>query len=246
VGRPPPRGGGPPRVRGVLASVTGVTGLELLLIRHAQTTSNVVRALDTAHPGADLTDLGEQQADALARTLDGVRIDRVYVSPRLRTRRTAAPLLAARGLEPLLRDGLVEIDAGDWEMSTEPAHAEAYNATVTAWVRGDLPGAVPDGVPGGESAAESLARFDAVVEEACAEAERHGLERVALVSHGAVLRRWAGSRVEGAADLAVEHPLGNTGLIRVRGTDDGWRVTFWDTEVVPGGSHDDGPAGETD
>jgi len=232
--------------------VTDVTGLELLLIRHAQTTSNVVRALDTAHPGADLTELGEQQAADLARGLDGVRIDRVYVSPRLRTRRTAGPLLAARGLEPHLRDGLVEIDAGDWEMSTEPAHAEAYNAAVTAWVRGDN-GDGGDGVPGGETAAASLARFDAVVEEACAEAAAHGLERVALVSHGAVLRRWAGTRATGAADLAVERPLGNTGLIRLTRTDagsgegsGGWRVTFWDTEVVPGGSRDDGPAGEDD
>ena len=35
--------------------------MDLLLIRHAQTHSNVVRALDTGLPGADLTDLGERQ-----------------------------------------------------------------------------------------------------------------------------------------------------------------------------------------
>ena len=37
--------------------------MRLILIRHGQTHSNVAHALDTTVPGADLTDLGREQAD---------------------------------------------------------------------------------------------------------------------------------------------------------------------------------------
>ena len=43
----------------------------LLLIRHGQTTSNVRQALDTALPGAALTDLGWSQAFAAGELLAG-------------------------------------------------------------------------------------------------------------------------------------------------------------------------------
>ena len=40
--------------------------MRLYLARHAQTLSNVGHALDTAYPGAALTDLGQEQAARLA------------------------------------------------------------------------------------------------------------------------------------------------------------------------------------
>lgn len=201
--------------------------MELLLIRHAQTHSNVLRALDTAHPGADLTELGEQQVRELGALLAGEHIDAVHVSPRLRTRRTAAAVADPRGLEPVLHDGLVEVDAGDWEMATDEHLAEAYNAVVLRWIAGDLDARVP----GGEDGREAVGRFDAVLDELLAS----GLERVAVVSHGAVLRAWCGVRVPGLADLAREHPLRNTGLVRISAVDGELVATLWDEQAVPTG-----------
>ena len=43
--------------------------MRLLLIRHAETTANAQRLLDTAPPGADLTDLGRTQATELVESL---------------------------------------------------------------------------------------------------------------------------------------------------------------------------------
>ena len=208
--------------------------MDLLLIRHAQTTSNVSRALDTGLPGADLTDLGERQVAELAALLAVERIDAVWCSPTLRTRRTAAGLAGPRGLEPEVRDGLVEISAGDWEMSTDETHADTYRDAVVAAVAG-AEGAF---VPGGETPAQVLARFDAVVDEI--RGSGHG--RVALVSHGAVLRTWCGIRVGNVSvDRVAARPLGNTGLVRLKAVGDGWHATEWDTEVVePGGEA--GPA----
>jgi Phosphotransferase enzyme family len=47
------------------ARVGGPLTMRLLLVRHAQTASNVGRALDTAIPGAALTGLGHEQAARL-------------------------------------------------------------------------------------------------------------------------------------------------------------------------------------
>ncbi len=210
--------------------------MDLLLIRHAQTTSNLARALDTALPGADLTERGEGQLAELAALLADERIDAVWCSPTLRTRRTAAALAVPRGLEPQVHDGLVEISAGDWEMSTDEARADAYRDAVVAAVSGH-DGAL---VPGGETRDQVLARFDAVVAEI--RASGHG--RVAVVSHGAVLRTWCGIRVGNVpVALVGARPLGNTALVRLHADGEGWRASEWDTELVePGGEA--GPAAD--
>ncbi|MCW2758422.1 MAG: histidine phosphatase [Nocardioidaceae bacterium] len=199
--------------------------MHLLLIRHAQTHSNVAGALDTAHPGADLTELGDKQAEELAQTLADERIDAIWCSPRLRTRRTAAGLAADHGLEPLLRDGLVEIDAGDLEMSSDDESVRTYRDTVAGWIGGDL----ESRMPGGESGTEALARFDAVVEEILAS----GHERAAIVAHGAILRMWSALRAGNVGlDLARERGLGNTGTIRLVGDADEWAASEWDSEAI--------------
>lgn len=67
----------------------------LLLIRHGQTTSNVRQALDTALPGAALTDLGWSQAFAAGELLAGEQDEAaaplaMVSSQALRARQTAA------------------------------------------------------------------------------------------------------------------------------------------------------------
>ncbi|CUR60668.1 putative Isomerase [metagenome] len=199
--------------------------MQLLLIRHAQTHANVTRALDTAHPGADLTDLGTAQVQALTDQLAHERIDAVFASPRLRARRTAEGLALPRGLALELRDGLVEISAGDHEMSEETEHATAYVESVLAWAAGDLSSTLP----GGESGAHALGRFDAVVDEVLAT----GHDTVAVVSHGAMLRTWCGARVGNVPhDLVRDHPLPNTGLIRLRRDGDAWAAAAWDGQPI--------------
>ncbi|MFE6992907.1 histidine phosphatase family protein, partial [Streptomyces pharetrae] len=90
--------------------------MRLLLVRHAQTPSNVKFLLDTAVPGPGLTELGERQAAALSEALAGQDIEAVYASTMIRTQLTAAPFAAARGLDVHVRDGIRELSAGDLEM----------------------------------------------------------------------------------------------------------------------------------
>ena len=211
--------------------------MRLLLIRHGQTPANVAGLLDTAVPGAGLTEFGERQAEALPEALADEDIEAVYASVLVRTQLTAAPLAAARGLDVIVRDGIRELSAGDLEMLPgDSPRGEEYMHVVFAWAAGDT----ELRMPGGESGAEALARFDAVVAEAAAS----GAETVAMVSHGAAIRMWTAVRA-GNVDVpfAAGHPLRNTGVVVLEGSpSDGWKAMSWAGETVtPSG--DGGPTG---
>ncbi|MEW1778758.1 histidine phosphatase family protein [Streptomyces sp. NPDC086777] len=212
--------------------------MRLLLIRHGQTPTNVGFLLDTAVPGPGLTALGEQQAAALPGALAGEDIEALYVSTLTRTQLTAAPLAAARGLDPVVRDGIREVFAGDLEML--PGHSEGgekYMRTVFAWAAGDT----APRMPGGETGDEVLGRYDAVVAEATAS----GAGTVAMVSHGAVIRLWTAARADNVdVPYAASRPLGNTGVVILEGSpSDGWKALSWEGAVV-GPTGASGPAGE--
>ncbi|MFG2603046.1 histidine phosphatase family protein [Streptomyces sp. NPDC048514] len=212
--------------------------MRLLLVRHGQTPSNVDHLLDTAVPGPGLTPLGEAQAAALPEALGDEDIEALYASPLTRTRLTAAPLAAARGLGVIVRGGIREVSAGDLEM--RPGHSpegERYLRTVFAWAAGET----TLRIPGGESGGEFLARYDAVIAEAAA----GGARTVAMISHGAAIRVWTAARA-GNVDVAfaAARPLANTGVVVLEGSpSDGWKALTWQgAAVVP--ADEAGPAGE--
>lgn len=204
--------------------------MRLLLVRHGQTPANVARLLDTAVPGADLTPQGQEQARELVGALAPVPLDGIYVSDLVRTQQTAAPLAAARGLTPVVRPGLREIQAGDDEMTPDPARWDAYLAVIGRWLDGELDAQVP----GGETGVEVLDRYDAVVAEVCATLPADGT--AVLVSHGAVIRAWTGLRAANVDRRFVgESRLGNTAAVVLDGSSqDGWRVVTWADTEPPG------------
>ncbi|MFI5956359.1 histidine phosphatase family protein [Cryptosporangium sp. NPDC051539] len=217
--------------------------MRLILIRHGQTPSNVAQLLDTGTPGPGLTELGSEQAAALPAELSGEPIEIIYVSTLVRTQLTAAPLAEAFGLEPRIRAGIREVEAGDLEMLGDQASVRTYLTTTFAWTAGDL----ALRMPGGESGTEALGRFDAVVEEAAGT----GAQTVALVSHGAAIRMWVAARASNiAVEYAAEHALSNTGIVIVEGSPaGGWNATSWEGKAVElpddlGSAEDSGPAGQ--
>ena len=87
--------------------------MELLVVRHAR--PQRVEGIDG---GADpeLTELGHQQAEAVADALMYWEIDHIVSSPMVRARQTAAPLAERLGMEPEIVDHLIESDheSGDY------------------------------------------------------------------------------------------------------------------------------------
>ncbi|MGJ3507885.1 histidine phosphatase family protein [Enemella sp. A6] len=199
--------------------------MRLLLIRHAQTTANRDRILDTAAPGHSLTDLGHEQAEELARRPEVQQIGALVVSNLVRTQQTAAPLVARLGLTPEINADGREIFAGDLEDATEPDAHHQYAQTVFSWVDGDRSVRLANG----ESGEEVLARFDRQVDRAVAAARQAGSDVAAVIAHGAILRMWTGCRADGAdASFIASHPLENTGIIELAGDpESGWRLVSY-------------------
>jgi broad specificity phosphatase PhoE len=217
--------------------------MRLILIRHGQTPANVDGVLESTVPGPGLTALGHEQAEELVDALADEKIDAVFVSSMVRTHLTAAPLVAARGLEPVVRDGIREIAAGDVEGNTDEASVHQYVHTLLEWCGGNL----DVRMPGAESGHEVIARFDGVV----AEAESLGVDTVVLVSHGAVIRAWCAVRTTNVdLDFVSTHYVVNTGVVMVEGSvESGWEVTSWLGESVSeaaarGVASDHSPASE--
>lgn len=204
--------------------------MRLLLIRHGQTPSNVVGAIDTGRPGAELTDLGRAQAAAIPAALQDQPVAAVYASPLIRTQLTAAPLAAARGLEVRVREGLEEISAGALEMRSDKESVEAYVDCLTRWAHGDLDHAMPGG-PDGHAFFE---RYDAAVRAIATAQDADGA--AVAVSHGAAMRLWVSARsVNGTPELAAENRIMNTGMAVLEGDPDaGWTLVEWHTEPIGG------------
>lgn len=145
----------------------------LILIRHGQTHANIARILDTALPGAPLTDQGIIQARRLGRVLlpSRERMTEIVTSHALRARQTGAGAVA--GLHHLVgpgvrlrhEAGLHEIQAGEIEGRSDFDAHRRFMEIFHGWLHGDF-GAK---VPGGESADDVLARYLPVLRALVAE-----------------------------------------------------------------------------
>jgi broad specificity phosphatase PhoE len=204
--------------------------VRLYLIRHGQTPANVAGELDTAPPGARLTDLGRAQAAALVDALAGVPIAGVYASSLVRTQLTARPVAEARGLDMVVQPGLEEIRAADLEMRSDEDAVTAYLGCLAGWMLGDLDRRMPRGHDGHAF----VERYDGAVR---AIARRHTEDDAALAfSHGAAIRTWTATHAGGVeAQDVVERRIGNTGAVVLEGDPErGWELVRWASEPLGG------------
>ncbi len=206
--------------------------MKLLLIRHGQTPGNVLGQLDTAHPGPGLTELGERQAEAMARSLANEPIDALYASTLIRTQITAAPLARVHSLKVEVLEGLHEIEAGALEKLTDHESHKRYMGTVFSWAAGDL----DQRMPAGSDGHTFFERFDAAIRQVVKRALDAQHQTAAVVSHGAAIRTWAGRRAQDVDhEFAARHVLANTGIVALEGDlDGGWKLIHWDGSPVGG------------
>ena len=204
--------------------------MRLILVRHGQTSSNVGHHLDTAVPGADLTDLGREQARALVDTLGREPVRTMFVSDLVRTHQTAAPLARHFELEPVVRSGLREISAGSLEMANDQESIQTYIRTAVGWSNGDWSARIPGSDEDGHHV---IRRFDAVVSEAAQTATNGDV--AVLVSHGAIIRAWTAARCENVdVEFVAHNALSNTGAVVIEGSADRWVVTHWQEQALGG------------
>jgi len=155
----------------------------LVLVRHGQTAWNL-EGRAQGHTDVGLDDTGRAQAQTVVERIGDLPLRAIVRSPLLRCERTVEPLAAARGLEPVIDDGLVEVDYGAW---TGRAIGELVKEPMWAVVQQQPSAAV---FPDGEGLAQVQARAVAAIRDrdrALAE-EHEGDALWVACTHGDVIK----------------------------------------------------------
>jgi probable phosphoglycerate mutase len=152
----------------------------LHLVRHGDT-SHAADGYFAGDIDPPLTENGRAQAERLGKLAHALGLSAVYISPKLRARETAGPVLRACGLSPVVDDGLREIAYGTWEGRKESEIRESEPEAYAAWTQD--PALIAP--PGGESAFGIAARALPVVLRA--RRENPG-GCVMFISHKATIR----------------------------------------------------------
>lgn len=203
----------------------------LILVRHGQSYGNVERRLDTRPPGADLTELGREQARAFARSQSdppGLLLH----SFASRARQTAEEIAAELSLEPMAVDGIHEVQAGDLENRNDDEAIAEFNTVYQRWHDGALDALMP----GGESGRDVLDRYLPVLEDLRLRyLDDHDWTRdIVIVSHGAAIRLAAAILAGVESSFVLDHHLANTESVALAPITDGrWSCVLWGALTPP-------------
>ena len=213
-------------------------------VRHGE--SGDMTAINTLVPGPELTDTGEQQAQALVNVLSGNGIDDIYASTMIRSQETATPLADALNLPIHVLPGLNEIDAGIFEgtpvnVGDLPLGGALYLLAPLAWTLGldfvpQLGSTVdPNGIAFDESfsgAVQSI--YDGSVGTDASN------NTDAVFSHEGAIAIWTLMNVDNPDFSVVLQEFLNTGellpytgQVVVDGSPGDWTLVSWDGTPVP-------------
>jgi broad specificity phosphatase PhoE len=193
---------------------------EMYLIRHGDALPDTADLVDgSSYDEQGLSNLGRQQAQALADRLRSLGLGAVYSSPILRARQTADAIATASGLETVIDSELREVALGP--IGKRP-DAETTSADIARLIRERLLEiarvAILSGtwasIPGSEPSAAIRRRLTAAIRRI---AGHHPGQRVAVVSHGGAINAYIAAILE--IDRDYFFPAANTSvsLVRVKG-----------------------------
>jgi probable phosphoglycerate mutase len=157
----------------------------LILVRHGQSFGNVERRLDTRPPGAELTDLGREQARNFARSRRNPPGLLLHSIAR-RAAQTATEISVEFSLAADEVEGIHEVQAGDLEDRSDDDAIAEFNAVYQRWCEGEL--GIP--MPGGDSGRDVLDRYLPAVTDLRLRFldDRDWTDDIVVVSHGAAIR----------------------------------------------------------
>ena len=211
---------------------------EIILVRHgasADAVHGVRFPLIDGRSNPPLSEAGELQAKAVCERLaEEENVDALFVTPLVRTHKTAAPLATALGIAPIIVDDLAEVRLGDWEGGEYRLRAAAGDPVIARAFEQER----WDIIPNAESFDSLTPRVRAGVQRI---AELTGPDRVAVaVSHGGVIGE-ACRQATGSHPFAFVHS-DNCSITRiVVGADGRWLLRgFNDVCHLPNPT---GPAG---
>jgi len=197
----------------------------LILVRHGQSYGNVERRLDTRPPGAELTELGREQARDFARSrrdAPGLLLHSVA----RRAAQTAIEISSEFSLAPTEVGGIHEVQAGDLENRSDDDAIAEFNTIYQKWCDGNLDVAMP----GGESGRDVLDRYLPVLTDLRMRYldDDDWTRDILVVSHGAAIRLASATLAGVESSFVLDHHLANTEAVALQPITDGrWSCVQW-------------------
>ncbi len=184
--------------------------MRLYFVRHGQSEANVQMVIsnrDLPHP---LTELGRQQAAALARLLAEVPLAAIYSSPIVRAAQTAQIVAALKGQPIEIAAALREPDCGILEgRADEDAWAE-HDRVMRDWA---VQRKFDSRIEGGESFHDLHARFVPFISRLVAVHDKTD-HNILLITHGSLLYLMLPLVLANIDPMSVrEYPMPNTAVI---------------------------------
>jgi probable phosphoglycerate mutase len=203
---------------------------EVVLIRHGSarhSTPDQPLNLIAGQSDPELTELGRDQALAVAERLSSTKTAAIFVTPLRRTQETARPLAERLGVEPVVLPELREVYLGDWEgqLNHRASSSDPLTRELFAAERWDV---IPNAEPMEDFSARVRLGMERLVEAA-------GPDGKSLaVVHGGVISE-ACSQVTGSRKFAFLYAE-NGSLTRLMCLPSGsWTLlAFNDTAHLPG------------
>ena len=205
---------------------------ELFLIRHGDAIPGPEEIIPSGiYDDLPLSNIGREQAQALAERLSSLHFDAIYSSPLKRCQQTAAPLAERLGLTPIIVPGIKEIvigeirplpaDKDNVEALTQALRERQIDIVRVAGEQGNW-----DDIKGSERSKEFRQRVVTAIDGI---AGKHTGQRVLIFAHGGVINAYA------AEVLGLEKefffPCANTSITVVRVADNR-RVLFTMNDVA--------------
>lgn len=190
---------------------------ELFIVRHADAIPGPEEIIPSGvYDDLPLSQIGREQAEALAERLSKVSFDAIYSSPLRRCLETAGPIAERLHLAPIVVEDLKEIRLGEVRPIPKDgkdlkALYEALQARQIDIVRIAAGTGSWDTIPGSEP---SLAFRKRVVDAIDDIAHRHVGERVLIFAHGGVVNAYAAEVI--GLDKDFFFPAANTSITVVR------------------------------
>ena len=184
--------------------------MELVFVRHGQPERVVRHDGQPADP--PLSEIGQQQAAAVAAWLAEMGVDALYSSPMRRALQTAEAIGEVTGLQPTVREELSEFDRDS------PAYVPMEVLKETDRERWD------ELATGSFGDAERTSQFIAAVNHAVDEiVADHRSQRVALACHGGVVNAYLARCLGFDADSFLKFDVDYTSVTRVFASSHGHR-----------------------
>ena len=193
--------------------------MQLVLIRHGESEANRQRILQ-GHLDSPLNDTGRRQAASLAEALSEDRFAMAYASDLLRAQETARILCERLELPLELDPDLREIGIGCFTGLSWAEIAERYPEEHQRLMATSMDWSV---VPGAEGEAAAQERLERVLAKLHA---RHAGERVAIVAHGAILRRLIRKLLALEPGVPLDFELSNASCTELHLTPKGPRLIY--------------------